>query len=65
VTHYTVAVGPRRPGRQDRVVAIIGQTKDSSVFRWASDEEAVLRIAAEVGVSAEKIQWDAGVFDAN
>lgn len=58
VADYTVAVGPLRPGRQDRIVAIIGETKDSSVFRWAGDEETVLRIAAEVGVRPDKIQWN-------
>jgi hypothetical protein len=63
VAHYTVAVGPMRPGRQDRVVAIIGETKDSSVFRWAGDEETVLRIAAEVGVGPDQIRWDSGRVD--
>lgn len=58
VAHYTVAVGPLRAGRQDRIVALIGETKDCSVFRWAGDEETVLRIAAEVGVRPDKIQWD-------
>ncbi len=60
VADYTVAVGPLRPGRQDRIVAIIGETKDSSVFRWAGDEETVLRIAAEVGVGRDQIQWHPG-----
>lgn len=64
VAHYTVAVGPLRPGRHDRIVAIIGETKDSSVFRWAGDEETVLRIAAEVGVGPDKIQWHPGGLDA-
>ena len=64
VADYTVAVGPLRPGRQDRIVAIIGATKDSSVFRWAGDEETVLRIAAEVGVGPDKIQWYPGALDA-
>jgi hypothetical protein len=64
VTHYTVAVGPPRPGRQDRIVAVIGETLDSSVFRWAGDEETVFRIAAEVGVRRDKIQWEISAFDA-
>jgi hypothetical protein len=63
VAHYTVAVGPRRPGRHDRIVAIIGETKDSSVFRWAGDEETVLRIAAEVGVDPDQIRWNSDTLD--
>jgi hypothetical protein len=63
VTRYTVAVGPRLPGRQDCIVALIADTKEASVFRRASDDQDVLRIAAEVGVRANRIQWDTGFWD--
>lgn len=61
VTHYyTIAVGPKRPGRDDRIVAIIGPTKSESVFRWATNDQDVSRLATEVGVSPDAILWDTG-----
>jgi hypothetical protein len=61
VTHYTVAVGPGKPGRHR---AVIAAREDDSVFRLATDEEDVLRIAAEVGVSAAQTLWNTGVITA-
>jgi hypothetical protein len=60
--YYTIAVGPKRPGRDDRIVAIIGQTKGESVFRWAVNDQDVSRLATEVGVSPDTILWDRGAF---
>jgi hypothetical protein len=57
VTQYTVAVGPTRPGRH-RIVSTIDDTKNDSVFRRVTDNEDVLRIAAEAGVSREEIGGD-------
>jgi hypothetical protein len=57
VTHYTVAVGPTRPGRH-RIVTAIDETKNDSVFRRVTSNEDVLRIAAEAGVSGEEIGGD-------
>jgi hypothetical protein len=51
------------PGRQDCIVALIAETREASVFRRACDDQDVLRIAAEVGVRANRIQWDTGFWD--
>jgi hypothetical protein len=61
MTHYTVAVGPSRPGRHR---AVIAGTKGNNLFRLATDDEDALRIGAEVGVSPAKIVWNTGVINA-
>ena len=62
MTHDTVAVGPAGPGRH-RIVAATADTKDG-VFRRVTDDEDVLRIAAEAGVSREAIGGETCLMDA-
>jgi hypothetical protein len=63
VNHYTVAAGSSRPGRH-RIVAVIGETTDDIASRRVTDDEDVLRIAAETGASPDEICSDTGVIGA-
>ena len=56
MTHYIAAVGSSKHGRH-RIVSVIDETKDDIAFRRATDDEDVLRLAYEVGVSPDKIRW--------